>query len=109
MECRQIELEMPEGYKKDVTVCKDVDLPSHIKGATNKEDIILISKYLSDLDVPDPELYVWIHEFNHMLYPEKTEYEIRRISDKEYKMRTGIEIDTTSYFSYANHLEKEFD
>jgi len=43
-----------------------------------------------------------IHERNHILHPEESEYEIRRRSDKEYKMITGIKIDTTGYFSYTN-------
>jgi len=54
MRCKQVELVMPEGHKKDVTVCDKVKLPTHIKGATNKTDLILINEYLSDLGIPNP-------------------------------------------------------
>ena len=105
MKCKEVELEMPEGYKRDVTVCDDVKLPTHIKGATNKTNLILISEYLDDLGIPYPELYVWIHESNHVKYPRKSEYEIRRMSDREYERKTGIKIDTTSYFNYIKNLK----
>jgi hypothetical protein len=116
MDCEEIQLGMPGGYKKDVTVCRNVDMPPNIKGATNGEDLILISKYLDDLHVSDPDLYVMIHEANHIYYPKKSEYEIRVISDRDYYRLTGEKINTVKYLSngeeyvrYAERLGKEFD
>lgn len=100
MECRQYEIGF-DGYRKLVDVCKDADLPPYIKGATNKTDKIWINKYLDDLHdigISDPETYVLIHECFHILHPEKSEYEIRRLSDEEYEYQTGEKIDTTSFF-----------
>ena len=110
MECRQVEIDMPEGYKKGVTVCDDVGfLPPNIKGVTNKRNLILISRYLHDLGIPNPKLYVWIHERNHVRHPEKTEYEIREISDKEYYNRTGIRINTTNDYLFYEKVHKSFN
>lgn len=116
MNCTDIELNMPEGYKKDVTVCRDVDMPPYIKGATNGDDLILISGYLDDLHVSDPDLYVMIHETNHIYYPDKSEYEIRVISDRDYYRLTGERINTVKYLSngedykrYRECLCKKFD
>jgi hypothetical protein len=116
MDCKEIELEMPGGYKKDVTVCRNVDMPPNIKGATNGDDLILISKYLDDLHVSDPDLYVMIHEANHIYYPRKSEYEIRVISDRDYYRLTGEKINTVDYLltnedykKYADNLIREFD
>jgi hypothetical protein len=110
MDCEEIELKMPEGYKKDVTVCRNVDMPPNIKGATNGDDLILISSYLDDLPVSDPDLYVMIHEANHIYYPDKSEYEIRVLSDKDYHRLTGEKIDTTRYLSngeeYVRYAER---
>ncbi len=116
MKCEEIELDMPGGYKKDVTVCRDVNLPPNIKGVTNGDDLILINRYLSDLGVSDPELYVMIHEANHIYYPRKSEYEIRVISDRDYHRLTRENINTVDYLltnedykKYADNLIREFD
>lgn len=116
MDCEEIQLGMPGGYKKDVTVCRNVDMPPNIKGATNCDDLILINSYLDDLPVSDPDLYVTIHEANHIYYPDKGEYEIRVISDRDYYRLTGEKINTVRYLSngeeyerYAERLGKEFD
>jgi hypothetical protein len=109
MECVPIELEMPDGYKRNVDVCRDAKLPRNIKGTTNKKDKILISRYLDDLHelgISDPERYVLIHECFHILHPEKSEYEIRRLADKEYEWQTGEKIDTTTYFNFLEHIRK---
>jgi len=106
MECKQVEVEMPEGYKKDINVCTGIPMPRNIKGMTNKEDLIVISNYLDDLGISDPELYVFIHELNHIRHPEKSEYEIRKMSDRDYRMITGEETDTTCYFSFLNYIKK---
>lgn len=109
MQCENVKIQMPEGYSKDVKVCTDVeDLPYHIKGMTNKEDLILINKYLGDLNIGDPKLYVLIHETIHVKYPQLPEYQVRRIADRVYKRRTGEEIDTTGYLSFAENLESIF-
>jgi len=116
MKCKQVELEMPEGHTKDVTVCKTGLLPSYIKGLTNKTDLVLINKYLGDLrelGISHPELYVDIHELNHIKFPEESEYEIRVRSDKEYKEVTGEKINTSvgflGYTNYVKRLEREFN
>ena len=116
MNCEEIELSMPGGHKKDVTVCRNVNMPPNIKGATNGDDLILISKYLDDLPVSDPNLYVVIHETNHIYFPNKSEYEIRVMSDRDYYRLTGESIDTTKYLSneeyytrYIERLSEEFD
>jgi len=119
MQCEKVEIEMPEGYKKEVIECEDVDLPRNIKGKTNKIDLILIGEYLEDLKeigISRPKLYVRIHERYHMKHPEKGEYEIREMSDKEYYRLTGESVDTTAYLSvgedysrYANSLIRKFD
>ena len=105
MGCTQVEINMPEGYKKKVNVCKTSYLPRNVKGATNKRDLILINEYLDDLGIKDPELYVWIHERRHMQHPEKGEYKIRLESDEEYYQRTGEKINTAGdYLRYANSM-----
>jgi hypothetical protein len=106
MNCEEIQLGMPGGYKKGVTVCRDVDMPPHIKGVTNGDDLILISKYLDDLPVSDPDLYVMIHEANHIYYPKKSEYEIRVISDRDYYRLTGERINTVKYLSNGEEYNR---
>jgi len=103
MRCIQTEIPMPGGYKRRVDVCRTSSLPYNVKGATNKRDLILINEYLEDLNVSDPDLYVWIHERNHMQHPEKGEFKIRRMSDKEYYQKTGERINTAlDYLNYLN-------
>jgi len=119
MQCEKVEIEMPEGYKKEVIECEDVDLPRNIKGETNKIDLIFIGKYLEDLKeigISRPKMYVRIHERYHMKHPEKGEYEIREMSDKEYYRLTGERVDTITYLSsredyprYAENLIRKFD
>jgi hypothetical protein len=119
MQCEKVEIEMPEGYKKEVIECEDVDLPRNIKGETNKIDLILIGKYLEDLKeigISRPKLFVRIYERYHMKHPEKDEYEIREMTDKEYYRLTGEKVDTTAYLSsgeeysrYTNKLIRKFD
>ena len=118
MRCEQVELKMPEGYKRDVTVCYGVKLPRNVKGATNKTNLVLINEYeyledLRKLGIRYPLLYVKIHEFNHIRNSEKSEYEIREMSDKDYEDATGEKINTTigfpDYRNYIKRLEKEFN
>lgn len=109
MECRQIELEMPEGYTRNVDVCTDANLPNNIKGMTDKRNKIFINKYLDDLHnlgISDPETYVLIHECFHIIYPEKSEHEIRVMADEEYEWQKGEKIDTTGYFSFLDNIKK---
>lgn len=108
MYCVPVEIEMPDGYKRNVDLCRDADLPRNIKGVTNKKDKILISKYLDDLydlGISEPETYVLIHEANHILHPEMSEYQIRKKSDVDYKAITGEKIDTAGYFRFVEQVK----
>lgn len=128
MKCRPVEIEMPEGYTKEVTECNEVrDMPKNLKGvAVYDRDLILINEDLEDLKklgISNPELYVSIHEKEHFKHPYLTgirgEYKIRKISDKKYEMETGERIDTaipyllgifnSFYENFVQNLEKTFD
>lgn len=96
MACKVVEVDYERGHK-DITVC-DAKLPPHIEGVAYP--------YL-DLAFIDPKErpkeYVEIHEIAHNLWPEKTELEILKIADEEYKNLTGKDIDT--YGDYVRAIK----